>query len=114
MVFLAFDGDRPVGIANCFLGFSTFRARPLVNIHDLHVLPSHQRRGVGRRLLEAVEARARALDCCKLTLEVQEGNVGAQALYASFGFEEARYGDAGAALFRVKALDATRTAEPSV
>src|SRR4051812_36986822 len=35
--FLAFDQARAVGLANCFLAFSTFRARPLLNVHDLMV-----------------------------------------------------------------------------
>jgi ribosomal protein S18 acetylase RimI-like enzyme len=57
-----------------------------VNVHDLHVAPRFQRRGIARRLLAAVEARARALGCCKLTLEVQARNGPARALYRSFGF----------------------------
>lgn len=92
MVALAFDAHRPVGIAVCFLGFSTFAARPLVNIHDLAVLPGARGRGVGRRLLEHVEARARALGCCKLTLEVLDRNETALRLYRAFGF-----GDGGGA-----------------
>lgn len=86
MVVLAFDADRPVGIAVCFVGFSTFAARPLVNIHDLAVLPDARGRGVGRRLLEHVEARARARGCCKITLEVLDRNEPALRLYRAFGF----------------------------
>jgi ribosomal protein S18 acetylase RimI-like enzyme/catechol 2,3-dioxygenase-like lactoylglutathione lyase family enzyme len=105
LIFLALDHDRPVGIATCFIGFSTFAARALVNIHDLHVLPEHQRRGVARRLLEAVETRARELDCCKLTLEVQENNHRALTLYQSFGFGSGQYQpEAGGVLFRQKRI----------
>ena len=32
LVFLAFRGDQPCGIATCFRGFSTFAAKPLINI----------------------------------------------------------------------------------
>ena len=105
LIFLAFEGPEPAGIATCFLGFSTFAGRPLVNVHDLHVAPRFQRRGIGRRLLEAVEGRARALDCCKLTLEVQAGNHPARALYRSFGFRDGEYEpEAGVVLFREKKL----------
>jgi ribosomal protein S18 acetylase RimI-like enzyme len=86
LVLLAFDGGRAVGIAVCFQGFSTFRARPLLNVHDLAVLASHRGRGVGRALLSAVEAEARSRGCCKLTLEVREDNPVAAGLYQGLGF----------------------------
>jgi GNAT superfamily N-acetyltransferase len=105
LVFLAFDGDRAVGLATCFIGLSTFAARPLLNIHDLYVAGGERGRGLGRRLLEAVEVKARALGCCKLTLETQERNHPALRLYERFGFAVAHFDPAaGVVLFRVKAL----------
>jgi ribosomal protein S18 acetylase RimI-like enzyme len=86
VVFLAFDGEQPVGIAVCFEGFSTFAARPLLNIHDLAVIAEYRGRGVGRLLLEQIEVKARELACCKLTLEVREDNYRALRLYQQFGF----------------------------
>jgi ribosomal protein S18 acetylase RimI-like enzyme len=90
LVFLAFQASKPIGIAVCFLGFSTFAARPLLNIHDLAVLPDYRSQGVGRRLLEQVEQKGRALGCCKLTLEVREDNHPAQHLYQRVGFGTTR------------------------
>jgi ribosomal protein S18 acetylase RimI-like enzyme len=99
-IFLAYAESRPVGIAVCFRGFSTFAAKQLINIHDLAVLPEFRGQGVGRKLLAAVEQKARELDCCKLTLEVQEHNQHARGLYESFGFAQAEYlAPAGGALF---------------
>ncbi|HEY8516701.1 MAG TPA: GNAT family N-acetyltransferase [Candidatus Binatia bacterium] len=92
IVFLALAGEEPVGVAVCFVGFSTFAARPLLNVHDLAVVPQHRRRGVARGLLEHVERRARELGCVKLTLEVLEDNLAAQALYRSLGFTDADLG----------------------
>jgi GNAT superfamily N-acetyltransferase len=100
-VFLAYRGGEAVGIATCFLGFSSFAARPLLNIHDLVVLPAHRTTGVARQLLRAVEREALRLDCCKITLEVQPGNARARRLYAAAGFGPA---DPGASLFLSKAV----------
>ena len=61
LVFLAYAGDRPVGIATCFRGFSSFMGQPLINIHDLALLPDFRGRGIGPRLLQAVERKAREL-----------------------------------------------------
>ncbi len=105
LIFLAFDQHQPIGIATCFIGFSTFAARALLNIHDLHVVKAYQRRGVGRWLLETVEKKARELDCGKLTLEVQQNNHPALALYHRYGFDGGQYEEeTGGVLFREKRL----------
>ncbi len=105
MILLAYSGDEPVGIATCFRGFSTFAARPLLNLHDLAVLPEYRGRGIGQRLLAAVEAKARQLGCCKVTLEVQENNDRARRVYGEAGFAQSVYGEsAGGALFYSKPL----------
>src|SRR5467141_2908628 len=105
LVFLAFDRDEAVGAAVCFIGFSTFAAKPLINIHDFVVLPTSRGKGIGRRLLEAVEAKARELGCCKLTLEVMDKNHQAVRMYQAAGFERyALQEEAGAAIFMSKPL----------
>src|SRR4029434_8159590 len=65
-VYLAFEENEPVGLALCFVGFSSFRAKPLINIHDIAVRPQVRGRGIGRQLLSAVEQDARTLGCCKV------------------------------------------------
>ena len=105
LIFLAFQGGRAVGIAVCFLGFSTFHAKPLVNIHDLAVVADCRGRQIGRRLLDAVADKARHLHCCKLTLEVQENNRRARRLYEAAGFAQAQYQEGtGGSLFYAKPL----------
>jgi len=85
-VLLAWVAAVPVGVAVCFTGFSTFRARALTNVHDLAVDPAWRGRGIGTRLLEAVVALARERGHCKVTLEVREDNAGAMTLYRRLGF----------------------------
>ncbi len=84
--FIAWLGGEPVGLVNTFEGFSTFQARPLLNVHDIAVLPAQRARGVGQALLAACEAHARQRGCCKLTLEVLSGNQRALRSYQRFGF----------------------------
>jgi len=106
VVLLAYVAGRAVGIATCFLGFTTFAARPLLNIHDFAVLPEQRGRGVGRALLAAAEAAARRRGCVKLTLEVQERNTCARRVYEAAGFAQAHAGhEAGGALFYARRLD---------
>jgi len=104
LVLVAVDDERCVGIAICFFGFSTFAARPLLNIHDLAVLPTYRGQGIGRALLAAAEQHARERGCCKLTLEVLETNARARGLYRNVGFDDLTFGDSGPARFLTKPL----------
>jgi ribosomal protein S18 acetylase RimI-like enzyme len=104
LVLLAFAGREAVGLAVCFFGLSTFEVRPLLNIHDLAVVPEFRGKGIGRALLAEAEARARERGCCKLTLEVQDDNRRARGLYESFGFTDFVIADSGPTRFLRKRL----------
>ncbi len=85
-VILAFVDSQPAGLVVCLEGFSTFACKPLLNIHDVIVALPYRRRGLSKLLLQKAEEIASDLGCCKLTLEVLEGNHVAQSAYKAFGF----------------------------
>jgi len=91
-VYLAMHADKAVGFAICFLGFSTFNARPLINVHDIFVESSLRGGGIGKLMLDRIEAKARSMNGCALTLEVREDNTRARGLYRKFGFQRAEVG----------------------
>ena len=84
--YLAGVASTSCAFATCFHLYSTFRGRPLFNVHDVAVLPDFRGRGVGRELLRFIAEDARRLGCCKITLEVREDNRAAAELYRSEGF----------------------------
>ncbi|MBW8370617.1 MAG: GNAT family N-acetyltransferase [Thiobacillus sp.] len=103
---LAFDGATAVGLVNAIEGFSTFACRPLVNVHDVVVMPSHRGQGIAAQLFAEVEAIARERGACKLTLEVLSGNRAARTLYEKLGFDDYRLDPGmGHAQFMQKWLD---------
>jgi GNAT superfamily N-acetyltransferase len=83
---IAFVDGKPAGLINCVEGFSTFACKPLLNIHDVVVLSEFRGHGISSQLLKKAEEIANRLGCCKLTLEVLEGNKLAQAAYIANGF----------------------------
>ena len=83
---LAFSDSTAVGLVNCFQTLSTFKCRPLVNIHDVIVRESHRGHGLAERMLDIVQQHAKETGCCKLTLEVLQGNEIAKKVYQRFGF----------------------------
>ena len=85
---LAFVDGEAAGLVNCFEGFSTFAGKPLVNVHDVSVSGAFRGLGLSQQMLLKVEEIARERGCCKITLEVLEGNPVAQGSYRKFGFSE--------------------------
>lgn len=84
---LCYVDDKPAGLVNCFAGFSTFKCKPLVNIHDVTVVKDFRGLGISQRMLAKVEQIAKERGCCKLTLEVLEGNKVARNAYLKLGFD---------------------------
>src|SRR5258706_1810284 len=53
LVLLARASGKPIGLATCFYGFSTFAARPVLNVHDLAAGPAFRQPALGPALLFA-------------------------------------------------------------
>lgn len=105
LTLLAVHAGQAVGLLNAFEGFSTFKAKALLNIHDVFVLPTHRHQGVGRELFAYVETVARRREYCKLTLEVLAENHHAKQLYQKVGFAPYQLDEkVGNALFYEKML----------
>ena len=103
---LAYLDSMPVGLANCFEGFSTFKCKPLINIHDIVVSDKYRGQGIGQALLEKIESVAQERGCCKITLEVLQGNQPAINSYKKFGFSPYELkSEFGHAMFFEKELD---------
>lgn len=103
---LAFDGAQAVGLVNCIEGFSTFRCKPLVNVHDVAVMASHRGRGIAEAMLREAERIARERGAVKMTLEVLSGNAPAMRLYQRIGYAGYQLDPAmGTAQFMQKWLD---------
>jgi aminoglycoside 6'-N-acetyltransferase I len=56
---------------------------PQLWINEVGVAESHRRRGIGRRMLEAMLARGKALGCTEAWLGTEEDNLPARRLYES-------------------------------
>ena len=102
---LAIIDGKAAGLINCFMGFSTFKAKPLINIHDVIVGEEFRGLKLSQLMLNKVEEVARQRGCCKLTLEVLQGNKVAQNAYVKFGFTGyALDPEMGSAMFWQKSL----------
>jgi GNAT superfamily N-acetyltransferase len=81
-VFGAFEGETGCGIAICD---PQPWNRSLI-VHEFHIAPAVQRRGIGRQLMTAVEWHARTLGMRVMVCETQNRNVPAIRFYRALGF----------------------------
>lgn len=102
---LAYVDGKAAGIINCIEGFSTFKCKPLLNIHDCGVLKEYRGLGLCKKLFTEIEKIANERGYCKLTLEVLQGNTVAQKAYEKLGFSGYELdADTGQAMFWEKSL----------
>ena len=83
---ICYVSGKPAGLINCFEVFSTFKCKPIINVHDVVVAEDFRGQGISHLLLDEVEKIAKERNCCKITLEVLEGNTVAKGSYIKFGF----------------------------
>lgn len=88
-VFLAMVEGRAVGFASVRLVPFLSDDRPRAELTELYVDPAHRRRGIGRALLQRVEALARERGATELILLTGLENRDAQAFYQRLGYRAA-------------------------
>lgn len=79
------DGSA-LGFCQLYPSFCSVLAAPIYVLYDLFVVPEARRLGVGRALLLAAEAHARATGHARMDLTTARNNLRAQALYESLGW----------------------------
>jgi ribosomal protein S18 acetylase RimI-like enzyme len=85
-VLIARRGGRAIGYAALCFGFSIeFRGRDAF-VDEIYLAPEARGAGLGRALLRALEAEARACGVRQLHLEVEQHNEAARRLYLQEGF----------------------------
>src|SRR4051812_36216200 len=48
---IAYANGEPAGLANCFQAFSTFKCKPLINIHDFIVVDGYRGHRISQLML---------------------------------------------------------------
>src|SRR5262249_27185184 len=81
-------GGRVVGLAVLHVSLALERDGPVGKLSAIVVDEAGRSRGIGRRLVEAIEAEARRRGCVLLFLTTSERRGEAHAFYRALGFDE--------------------------
>jgi ribosomal protein S18 acetylase RimI-like enzyme len=82
LFFIALLNGQPVG--SIMVGYEGHRGW----INYLAVLPSFQKRGYGRKLVNRAIVELRKIGCLKINLQVRSANASVVEFYKHLGFEE--------------------------
>ena len=84
---IAIDDGTVVGMASA-VHYVHPDKPPELWINEVGVAPTHQGRGIAKRLLQALFARGRELGCAEAWVLTESENTAARRLYAAAGGEE--------------------------
>ncbi len=68
-IFVATDKDRLVGFVSFSVRLVVRYPKSISEIDELYVLPEYRKRGVGKKLMDELEKKAKELDCYRIFIE---------------------------------------------
>lgn len=89
--FLAYEGETPIGFAQCQLRHDYVEGTetsPVGFLEGVYVQPEHHHKGVARHLVAACEDWARSVGCTEFSSDCEIDNTASLAFHLAIGFEE--------------------------
>ena len=85
---VALDEDVVIGFVSAVIYLHPDKPAPELWINEIGVAPTHQRQGIGKRLLQAILEHAKQAGCIEAWVLTERDNMPAMAMYRSIGAEE--------------------------
>ena len=85
---VALDDDLVVGFVSAVIYLHPDKPAPELWINEIGVAPSHQRRGIGKALMQAILEEAKRSGCTEAWVLTERDNLAAMAMYTSAGGAE--------------------------
>lgn len=86
VIYVAMDGNKPVGFTQLYPKYSSMRAVKNWILNDLYVDAEYRKQGIGAMLIKQAAAFAKTSGSTFIQLETAVDNYIAQSLYAGLGF----------------------------
>ena len=82
---IALDNDLVVGFISAVIYLHPDKPAPELWINEVGVAPTHQRQGIGKRLMQTVLEEAKRSGCTEAWVLTERDNLPAMAMYTSTG-----------------------------
>ncbi len=90
-MFVAEAEGRLIGFSTCSTRFLVRYPKQIMQLDELFVVKEFRKHGVGKRLVETIEEKARDLDCFKIYIESGIKHADAHKFYEALGYENGGY-----------------------
>ena len=87
LILMAFEQQAAAGFIQVYPIFSSVAMRQLWILNDLFVTSAHRKKGIARKLMQAIEIEAQKQSIFSIKLATQIDNVKAKALYESLNYK---------------------------
>lgn len=88
VIFLAYDKNIAVGIAQLYANFTTLGLGKIWSLNDLFVAENVRSQGIGRLLIDSVMAFSKKDGAVRVDIKTEKTNIPAKALYEKYGFKK--------------------------
>lgn len=92
VLFLALDGEKPVGFAQCQLRYDYVEgteSSPVGYLEGIYVADTYRKQGIAGKLLSACESWAKEKGCTEFASDCELGNTQSLQFHLNVGFQEA-------------------------
>ena len=86
VIYVAMDGDKPIGFTQLYPKYSSARAVKNWILNDLFVDAAYRKQGIGAKLIDQAAKFAKTSGSQFIQLETAVDNYSAQSLYEGLGF----------------------------
>ncbi len=86
VIFIHIMGDVITGFIVLYLGFTSVSCASYYILDDVYVMPDYRCQGSAKQLIDTAILFARQENAMRISVETQQHNLEAEALYAKMGF----------------------------
>lgn len=90
-IFVAEDNDKLIGFATFSIRNVIRYPKQIAELDELFVLQSYREKGIGKKLMQHVEEKAKELDCYRIFIESHYDHKTAHKFYEGLGYTNYGY-----------------------
>lgn len=90
-IYVVEDNGKLIGFAAFSIKDVIRYPKQIAELDELYVAPEYRQKGIGKKLLETIEQKARQLDCYRLFIESRYDFKSAHEFYESLGYTNYGY-----------------------